>query len=534
MSAIVSPGLIAFALSAMKSDVMITVYYNATVVSLDKNDQTYEAIAIDGQRIVGLGSSDELRKLYSSAVQTDLEGAVIYPAFADSHAHIYGTGERVTKPRLEPAASLSEALGIIRSAASESTGEWVVLRGWDHNKWGMESFPTKHDLDSIGDSPVALTRVDGHAIWVNEAALKAAKIDGDTIAPAGGEILKDVSGAPTGILLDEAMKLVEASIPRSSADETKQVLRAGLMEFARHGNATVHDMGVPSHFWSALVELYQQESEQLPRAQIFLDMNQESGKALFKELTDVPQSKSDNLKLVGIKIYLDGALGSRGAELFEEYSDDPGNYGLALSDDDEVVEMMKKASSLSLQIAVHAIGDKANSRALELFERSGAAGRTTCRIEHAQIVKDQDLAEYKRLGVNAVIQPPFFPSDRHWAVQRLGQGRMKTAYRWRSLLDAGIETVGSSDSPVEPPDTIAGIRTLVSRDGVQDGEGVTEQEAIRLYTLSGAQLDGQQADRGTLEFGKLADLTILDKPVLADGAKVKMTVLAGRVLYSAE
>ena len=513
---------------------MITVYYNATVVSLDKNDQTYEAIAIDGQRIVGLGSSDELRKLYSNAVQTDLKGAVIYPAFADSHAHIYGTGERATKPRLEPATSLLEAQMIIKQAALNAPSEWVVVRGWDHNKWRMDRFPSKLDLEGISDKPIVATRVDGHAICLNEAAMSAAEIDRNTEAPAGGEILKDDLGEPVGILLDEAMKIVESRIPSASEEEITQVLRAGLLEFARQGNATVHDMGVPSHIWGALVKLYEAEGEKLPRSQIFLDMNQDSGKALFEELTEVPQSKSENLKLVGIKIYLDGALGSRGAELFEEYSDDPGNYGLALSDDAEVVEMMRKAASLGLQIAVHAIGDKANNRALELFERSGAAGKTTCRIEHAQIVKDQDLAEYNRLGVNAVVQPPFFPSDRHWAVQRLGQGRMKTAYRWRSLLDAGIETVGSSDSPVESPDTIAGIRTLVSRDGVQDGEGLTEQEAIRLYTLAGAQMDGQQADRGTLGIGKLADLTILDKPVLADGAKVKMTVLAGRVLYSAE
>ncbi len=510
---------------------MIKVFYNATVVSLDANDQTYEAIAISGQRIVALGSSEVLLAQYTNAVQTDLDGAVIYPAFADSHAHICGTGERATKPRLEPARSLGEALEIIKQAVSSSASEWIVLRGWDHNKWGMKSFPTKHDLDGLSDKPIALTRVDGHASWLNQAALNAAGIDRRTIPPAGGEILLHDDGDTSGIILDEAMKLVESKIPKQSKAEIMSVMRAGLMEFAKHGNATVHDMGVPAHHWEALQELYAEEGAKLPRAHIFLDMNQESGKKLFLERTENLQPTSDNLKLIGIKIYLDGALGSRGAELFEEYSDDPGNFGLALSDDEEVIELMKKAASMNMQIAVHAIGDKANHRALQLFERSGAADKTTCRIEHAQIVEDKDLEFYRKLGVKAVIQPPFFPSDRGWAVQRLGEARMMTAYRWKSLMNAGIETIASSDSPVELPNSLEGIRMLVSRDGVRDGEALTESQAIRLYSTEAAKLDGQLADRGTLEIGKLADLTILTKPVLNAGAQVKMTVLRGEIIF---
>lgn len=510
---------------------MIKVFYNAAVVSLDERAQTYEAIAIEGQRIIGLGSSADLRSRYTNAVHTGLDGAVIYPAFADSHAHIFGTGERATRPRLEPAGSLAEALAIVKKAASSSLTDWIVLRGWDHNKWGMEHFPKKHDLEGISDKPIVLTRVDGHASWLNQAALDAAGIDRRTIAPAGGEILLHDDGAPSGILIDEAMKLIEHRIPKQSRDEIKSVMRAGLMEFARNGNATVHDMGVPAYHWEALKELYAEERDRLPRAHIFLDMNQDTGKQLFSEMTDNRQPATDNLKLIGIKIYLDGALGSRGAELFEEYSDDPGNFGLALSEDGEVVGLMQKAASMKMQIAVHAIGDKANHRALRLFERSGAAGRTTCRIEHAQIVGEKDLEFYKRLGVKAVIQPPFFPSDRHWALQRLGADRMKAAYRWRSLIDAGIGTIASSDSPVEPPNTIEGIRMLVSRDGAQDGEALEEEHAIRLYTTESAKLDGQLADRGTLEIGKLADLTILDKPVLDAGARVKMTVLKGEIIF---
>src|SRR5687768_3560094 len=195
---------------------MIKVFYNATVISLNANEQTYEAIAISGQRIEALGSSVDLCSKYTNAVQTDLDGAVIYPAFADSHAHIYGTGERATKPRLEPARSLDEALDIVKRASSSSTSNWIVLRGWDHNKWGMTSFPTKRDLEGISDKPIVLTRVDGHASWLNQAALNAAGIERRTVAPHGGEILLGDDGEPNGIILDEAMKLIESKIPKQS------------------------------------------------------------------------------------------------------------------------------------------------------------------------------------------------------------------------------------------------------------------------------------------------------------------------------
>jgi predicted amidohydrolase YtcJ len=509
---------------------MLRLFYNCNIYS----QQNYDAIVIDRRRIAAVGASEELRKQYANAELIDLNGAYVYPAFADSHAHIYGTGERVTKPRLEPAMSLDEAHAIVRRAAESSSQQWIVLRGWDHNKWGMTSFPTKQMLEGITTKPLVLTRVDGHASWLNQAALDAAGIRRDTQAPHGGEILKDEQGQPNGILLDEAMKLVESKIPQQSQAELKAVMRAGVTEFVRNGNATVHDMGIPAHFWPAFVELYEEEGDKLPRAHVFLDMNQETGKQYFLDLTENRQPTTDNLKLIGIKIYLDGALGSRGAELFEDYSDDPGNRGLALSNDDEVIALMKKAADLGMQIAVHAIGDKANHRALSLFERSGAAGRTTCRIEHAQIVRPEDLEYYRRLGVQAVIQPPFFPSDRHWAVARLGEDRMKDAYRWRSLIEAGIPTVASSDSPVEPPDTIFGITTLVSRDGVEDGEALTEEQAIALYTSEAAKLDAQQGERGTIEPSRLADLTILDRPVLEPGARVIRTILEGRTIHSAD
>lgn len=485
-------------------------------------------------KIVAIGETRELIARYPAAEVIDLAGATIYPGFADSHAHVYGTGERATKPRLEGCASLGDVRKILSTIGTGS--EWVVLRGWDHNKWGMTSFPTRHDLDKIiADRPVALTRVDGHALWCNSKALDQCNINSTTQAPSGGEILKDTAGVPTGILLDEAMKLVESKIPLPSTVGIRDTLRAGLQTFAQYGNTSVHDMGVPAYIWSELRALYDEEGDALPRCFVFLDMNQETGKQLFLDSSDERCSTvtHPNLKLHGIKIYLDGALGSRGAELFEDYSDDPGNRGLALSDDDEVIALMQRAAQHGLQIAVHAIGDKANARALDLFERAGVSRSTLCRIEHAQIVRDQDVRRFAGLGVWALIQPPFYSSDRHWAIERLGAARMKTAYRWKSLLDAGVNVVASSDSPVEPPHTMGGIRLLVSRDGVEDGEGVSEQEAVRLYTTAAAELDGMSKLRGKLEAGYMADLTILDRPVFDADARVVKTVVGGKHIFDA-
>ncbi|MBS1903988.1 MAG: amidohydrolase [Bacteroidetes bacterium] len=410
-------------------------------------------------------------------------------SYIDYHAHVWGTGYKVLHPRLDDARSVADVFDILRPSLLNHHGGFLTARGWDQNKWGQSHFPTREDLDALStDIPIALTRVDGHAMWCNSNALEVAGITRSTTIPPGGDILKTSSGEPTGILLDDAMGLVHRAMPPDDDSSITRTLRAGLDEFAKH-HIGVHDMGIPAEWWEPYKKLYASDGDSLINADVFLDMSKQTGRALFlqklreERFDDSPHPK---LRLVGIKLYLDGALGSRGAELFEDYSDDPGNRGLSLTSDEEALELMTLAAGAGLGIAIHAIGDKANARALDLFAKTPhplhpIPNTLPRRIEHTQIVREQDLPRFRELGVAAVIQPQFFASDRHWAIKRLGPERMKNAYRWKSLVDAGATVLASSDSPVEEANANIGIELLQTRDGVEDGEAVTREEAEKMY-----------------------------------------------------
>jgi predicted amidohydrolase YtcJ len=405
--------------------------------------------------------------------------------YIDHHAHIYGTGYKVLHPKLDGASSIDEVLNILKSQLQQTKVSWITARGWDQNKWAEKQFPTREHLDSLSsDIAIVLIRIDGHALWCNSKALALSGIDRNTAIPSGGDILKTAFGEPTGIVLDDAMALVYDAMPIEDEASITNTLRAGLAEFAKH-HIGVHDMGIPAEWWEPFKQLYNTEGDSLINSYVFLDMTKPTGKKLFLEkikYETFDDSTHPNLKLVGIKLYLDGALGSRGAHLFEAYSDDPGNTGLRLMDDAEAIELMTLAASRGLQIAIHAIGDAANARALDLISQTPNPNpQTTFRIEHAQIVRDEDLRRYKDLNVTAVIQPQFFASDRHWAIERLGSERMKTAYRWRSLLDAGINVAASSDSPVEEANANIAIEAFQTRDGVADGEAVSKEIAEKWY-----------------------------------------------------
>ncbi len=408
--------------------------------------------------------------------------------YIDHHAHVYGTGYKSLHPKLDRTQSIDEVLAVIRPILTKlQPAEWLVARGWDQNKWQEKYFPTCESLDAVSTSiPIVLIRIDGHAIWCNSKALELANISLDTPIPSGGDILRSASGELTGIILDDAMQLIYDAMPQENSLIIKRTLLAGLQEFAKH-HIGVHDMGIPAEHWEPYKELYKEQGDDLLRSSVFLDMSKPSGRTLFlKKLKDevFDDSPHKNLKLVGIKLYLDGALGSRGAHLFEPYSDDPNNYGLRLTEDSDAIELMSLAAEQGLQIAIHAIGDAANSRALDLIEKvkqqASTSEKTIFRIEHAQIVREKDLVRYQQLNVWAIIQPQFYPSDHQWAISRLGAERMKDAYRWKSLFDAGISVLASSDSPVEDANPITGIKTLQSR----SDEGVSLDVAEKMYLES--------------------------------------------------
>ncbi|HEY6172118.1 MAG TPA: amidohydrolase family protein, partial [Candidatus Kapabacteria bacterium] len=323
--------------------------------------------------------------------------------FIDYHAHVYGTGYKVLYPKLDNCLSIADVQKVVLAASQKSKvkSQNILLRGWDQNRWGATGFPTKADIDEVeSESPVALIRIDGHAMWCNSAMLRFVGIDSSSVSPVGGEILRDNNSELTGILIDEAMSIVYDALPPHDDETLTNILRAGLQEFAKH-HIGVHDMGIPAEWWEPYKKLYEEEGDSLISSYVFLDMTKPTGKKLFLEKVNSgnwDDSTHPKLKLVGIKLYLDGALGSRGAHLFEDYSDDPGNRGIKLMDDDEALMLMNLAAERGLQIAVHAIGDAANSRALDLFTKVREHISTLnpvpspqLRIEHAQIVRPEDI-----------------------------------------------------------------------------------------------------------------------------------------------
>lgn len=413
---------------------------------------------------------------------------MIKTLYIDHHAHVYGTGYKSLHPKLDHTNSIDEVLAVLRPILSKlRPEEWLVARGWDQNKWQDKHFPTRESLDALSISiPIVLIRIDGHALWCNSKALERANVSADTPIPSGGDILRSATGELTGIILDDAMQIIYDAMPQENSLSIRRTLLAGLQEFATY-HIGVHDMGIPAEHWEPYKQLYREQGDDLLRSYVFLDMSKPSGRTLFLDkLKDevFDDSPHNNLKLVGIKLYLDGALGSRGAHLFEPYTDDPNNYGLKLTEDSDAIELMSLAAERGLQIAIHAIGDAANSRALDLIEKvkhqKSTSEKTIFRIEHAQNVREEDLARYQKLNVWAIIQPQFYPSDHQWAISRLGTERMKDAYRWKSLLDAGISVLASSDSPVEDANPHTGIEVLQTR----DDEGVSQEVAERMYSKS--------------------------------------------------
>jgi len=503
---------------------MKLLFTNANVHSLDERDTVHEAIAIDDNTIAAVGDRNDLATQFPDHREIDLGGADIYPGFVDAHAHIFGMGERLTKPRLE---GLSQEQ-IYRKLHSSANQNWIVSRGWDHTLWPSKGFPTRHDLDRNVSTtqPIALTRIDGHALWCNSRALELAGIDRNTPDPLGGTISRDNTGEATGILIDEAMKLVESKIPPATKEDLIRTLRVGLDHYSKMGHIAAHEMGVSRELWEAYESLYREHSDELPHAWVFLDMTKPTGKELFLEVVKSGEELgSRRLHFAGIKLYLDGALGSRGANLFEEYADDPGNRGLALMEDAEALELMQLAADRGLQIAVHAIGDRANARALDLFSKVRRSKDCVFRIEHAQIVGESDLSRFRELNVYALVQPAFFKSDRRWAEERLGK-RMRTAYRWRSFLDTGVKFVASSDAPIEDPDPLDGIELLTTRDGVNDGEAIDRSQAVRAYAQTAHELTGDRHHAGLLASGYRADLT------LVRNGKVIATLVDGKPIFS--
>ena len=522
---------------------------HAVIYTADPRHPTAQAMAVSRGRIVDIGTELSIARYVGPGTRLlDIGGRPVLPGLIDSHGHVLSLGKLLTQVNLQGTDSYEAVVESVKvRAARTPAGEWIEGRGWDQNRWPEQAFPTHQALsEAVPDHPVALRRVDGHALLANRRALELAHVTRDTPDPAGGRIVRDAQGEPTGVLVDNAEKLVTDVIPPLTPEQLQQRLLAALNECASFGLTMVGDAGIDQPTYDAYHALLARG--ELPiRVNAMADVEDTLTAAV---LARGPET-GDRFTLRAIKVVSDGALGSRGALLSADYSDQPGTRGLETFPFDSLEQVCERARARGFQVRVHCIGDLAATKTLDAFEKAfGGKPRPRLRwaLEHAQVVRPEDIRRCARLGVVASMQATHATSDGPWAEQRLGPGRVKWSYAWRQFIAAGARFANGSDFPVESPNPMLGLYASVTRrdlegrlpaGGWRPEERLSRAEALSSFTLWGAWLAFRERDLGSLEVGKWADFVVFDRDVvggpIADvpGARVLRTVVAGQTVYEA-
>ena len=528
------------------------VLINAKVYTANEKLPEAEAVAILKDKIIFVGSANEsVQYTCNDNRIKDLGGNFLFPGFIDAHAHLKGIGYREMNLNLQGANSLKEMLTQVEIYANGlEPGKWVIGRGWIEKKWPEGRFPTIQELDMISpDKPMALERADGHAIIVNSLALDMANITRNTPDPVGGKIDKDESGKPNGVLIDKASLLVESIIPKRTREDEKQALKAGLERTAMMGWTQLQDAGSPLSDYEILKEI--REEEGLP---VRIHMYISDGEDALKFINTGPYFDEDHYLISrGVKLYADGAIGSRGAAFFEKY-DDYETKGLIIFQKEETMPKLIKSLVNGIQIQTHAIGDLANSITLDWYEEAFNSvklenrliGNPRWRIEHAQNILPEDQIRYSDLDIIASMQPSHAIGDLHFAHKRLGEERLDNAYTWRNLIDLGVTIAGGSDAPVEIGDPRIEFKAAVSRKDL-DGfykdywnieQSVSRKEALYMFTKWASYSVFEEDIKGTIEVGKLADFTVFSKDLMTIpeeeimSSEVVMTIVGGEIKFS--
>lgn len=520
------------------------VFVGGDVRTMDPDHPHATAVAVVGAQIAAVGEDAEVRALAGPHTQIiELGGHTLTPGLVDAHCHLYGLGvdgDSVSVRALASEAATAEAVRV--AALDRVPGEWLVGRGWDQNRWPGQQFPTLASLDAVvSDRPVLLRRIDGHAVWLNSRALAAAKITASTKDPDGGRILRDPKGAPTGVLVDNAVDLVDAVVPVATAAMRERRILAAAQQAIAVGLTGVHEMGIEDE--TAAVYRKLAAEGRLPlRVYAFLQGNPNQ----LARVRTAPEPDVGRFAMRGVKFFADGALGSRGARLQAEYSDDPGNRGLWVTAPEILGAAVDAAVASGWQVATHAIGDAAIMAVDDAYVAAMRKyeGDRRLRVEHAQVMPD-DYDRMVEAKVVASMQPTHATSDMPWAEQRLGPARIKMAYAWRTMLAKGIPLAFGSDFPVEGVSPLLGIYAAVTR---QDAAGepaggwypkqkLTLDEAIAAFTRGAAYAQFADDTRGMIAVGRDADLTAFDHALVADrtllDAKVSYTIVGGAIVYSA-
>ncbi|MFN2421276.1 MAG: amidohydrolase [Gemmatimonadota bacterium] len=561
------------------------VVIDGVVYTVDSTTPEVEAFAVRDGAIVALGDSRTILEEHRGPLTRvlDLQGRTVIPGLIDAHAHVMGLGRALRSIDLVGTTRPEEiALKVSAAVKGRPAGSWITGRGWDQNDWPEKEFPTHDVLDRAApDHPVWLTRVDGHAGWANARAMELAGVTLETPDPDGGRIVRDATGHPSGVFVDNAQGLIARAIPVPDDAERESRLAAAQSRILEVGLTGVHDMGVNR----PELELYRRWADEGRlefRVAAYLGSDRETLDWWEGGAWEGPAAAHPRLRVPGVKLYADGALGSRGAALLEPYSDDAGNRGLLVTPPDTLRDLVARALSLGLQTAIHAIGDRGNRVALDAIEASVApvtadlhctvsptadgGGSAVCgtaasveqsdsrdavparpRIEHAQVVALEDIPRFAELGIVASVQPTHATSDMYWAEERVDPERIRGAYAWRKLREAGALLACGSDFPVENPNPFHGLYAAVTRrdqEGWPEGgwypeERMTREEALACFTIDAARAASTDDRVGSLAVGKRADFLVLDRDYfeIPDDEiwriRVLRTVVDGETVYEA-
>ena len=504
------------------------------------------AVAWRGDRIVAAGDAAAVAAYVGPATRViDLHGRSASAGLVDAHCHLYGLGADLEAVSVRDLASEAAAVQALAAAArTRPATEWLVGRGWDQNRWPGQQFPTRAALDTaIADRPVVVTRIDGHALWVNSAALRTAGITRATADPAGGKIVRDAHGDPTGVLVDNAMQLVDSKAPVATPALRERRIRAAAAVAVAAGLTGVHDMGIEDE----TAEVYRAlaAAHQLPlRVVAYLG----GAGVPLERFAAPPRPPTGRFTMRGVKLYADGALGSRGARLYAGYTDDPSNQGLWRTEPAVMARTVEAAVAGGWQVAIHAIGDAGVGAVLDAYLAAGAAhpGDHRLRVEHAQVVAPQDVPRFVAAHAIASMQPTHATSDMGWAGARLGPERVMGAYAWRTMLDHHIPFAAGSDFPVEHVSPLLGLYAAVTRqnaEGMPAGGWYPDQrmtllEALDAFTHGAAYAEGSEETRGMIAVGRGADFTVYSGALTSDrhllDLQIDYTIVDGEIVYQRE
>ncbi|WP_372810808.1 amidohydrolase [Pseudoalteromonas nigrifaciens] len=525
------------------------VIYNANgYTPLYKGEvQQFSTLVIKNGKVVKLGG-DTLKNNFPDAKLIDAHGNTLLPGLIDAHGHIIGLGNNLSQLDLRGALSIDEVTNKLKVFANNKQG-WIIGRGWNQELWQKKQFPTAADLDKVvSDRPIVLSRIDGHAIWVNSKALELAGITANTQSPEGGEIIKDEFGNPTGIVVDKAESLIKQFMPKPSKQTISDSLDAAGNHLLSLGITSTHDAGIDKTTW----ELYKERGElgNLPlRIVAMLSGASPDLKTMLK--AGRYQDANDFMSIRSVKVYADGALGSRGAALIEDYADRKNHHGLMLETQQKLEELFTLSFKSGFSANTHAIGDKANHVVLDAYKNVfKATGGILLRnrMEHAQIVTLDDIKRFKTLKIIPSMQPVHATSDMHMAEQRLSEKQLAGAYAWQTFLKQGSVIAAGSDYPIELANPFDGLYATIARmdhnqqptQGWRASEVLSREDALRAFTLGGAYAAHQEFKVGSLEQGKWADFILIDKDYFKAPVdelykiNVLQTWIAGKLRYEKE